>query len=693
MLEGISEPARTSFPSGSDPDLSGRLVGPELILPNAAGLHARPAALLAALGKKFTSDIRLLRGADEVNAKSVVSIMGLATQRGDRLRVKASGIDAEQAIAALSAMLEDGCGEKPDTAAQTPIPAVRRVPSHAAHERELIGVCASPGLAVGRVVQYRRPAVHVHREGGGPEHERSQLVEAWRQASAQIEVLKSELSDPLQLGILQAHQELIQDPDLRTPALHGINQGLSAGFAWRAAFLGFSSRFDASASELLRDRANDIRDVGQRVLLLLADTAPGRIELPADAILIAEELTPSDTVSLDRSKLLGFCTSTGGASSHVAILARSFGIPAICGIDACALTLENGTLAVLDGTRARLNIQPSEAEVLQVRERLTALSARGQREQLDAAKPAVTRDGQRIEVVANVRNAQEAHQAVASGAEGVGLLRSEFLFEQRASAPDEDEQASAYLAVAQALGAQRTLVVRTLDVGGDKPLPYLSLPKEDNPFLGLRGVRVSLEHPEMFRSQLRAILRAVGHARLHIMFPMIATLEELREAKTILAQEQVVVGCPVVPVGVMIEVPSAALMARQLAREADFFSIGSNDLTQYTLAMDRGHPQLAKKADALHPAVLKMIALACDGAREHGKWVGVCGALASEPMAVPVLIGLGVTELSVPVPTIAATKALVRRLSLSDCQSLATEVLAMSGAAEVRTRLAEWALD
>lgn len=330
---------------------------------------------------------------------------------------------------------------------------------------------------------------------------------------------------------------------------------------------------------------------------------------------------------------------------------------------------------------------------MQARERLSARSTRAQEEKVEASASAVTRDGQRIEVVANVRNAQEAQQAVAQGAEGVGLLRSEFLFEERATAPSEDEQAVAYQAVAQALGAQRTLVVRTLDVGGDKPLPYLILPREDNPFLGLRGVRVSLEQPEMFRTQLRAILRAAGQARLHIMFPMIATVEELRQAKAMLAQEQAATGAPAIPVGVMIEVPSAALMASQLAREADFFSIGSNDLTQYTLAMDRGHPKLASQADALHPAVLKMMAMACDGAREHGKWVGLCGALASEPMAVPLLIGLGVTELSVSVPAIAAIKALVRRLSLAECQVLAREVLAMSSAAEVRERLADWDLE
>ena len=276
---------------------------------------------------------------------------------------------------------------------------------------------------------------------------------------------------------------------------------------------------------------------------------------------------------------------------------------------------------------------------------------------------------------------------MANGAQGVGLLRSEFLFDARDTAPSEAEQASAYSAVAQVLGKQRTMIVRTLDVGGDKPLSYLPLPKEENPFLGLRGIRVSLDQPEMFRAQLRAILQSAPLTQLHIMFPMIATLEELREAKAILEQEQAASGHQDVQVGIMIEVPSAALMAEQFAREADFFSIGTNDLTQYTLAMDRGHPKLAKKADGLHPSVLKLIQLTCEGARKHGKWVGVCGGMASDPICVPVLIGLGVQELSVSVPAIPAIKALIRRLSLVECQELAQHVVQMGTATEVRAHL------
>lgn len=660
-------------------------------LPNPVGLHARPAAMLATLAKKFKSDIRLLRGLDEVNAKSVVAIMSLGTQQGDFIQVKACGVDAADAVNALSAMLTDGCGEKPADALTSPTLAMKAVPGTATSTKQLAGVSASPGLAVGRIVQFRQQIIEVAETGDLPERERSKLDAALQTARTEIEVLRSRLSDPLEAQILDAHQELLEDPDLICLAIEGVSQRKSAGFAWRAAFMQYASRLEGlegAHNTVLRERGSDIRDVGRRVLALLAGLKQSQIVLPHGSILIAEELTPSDTASFDRSKLLGFCTTRGGATSHVAILARSFGIPALCGIDAGALALEDGALVVLDGSQGLLHRNLSELEIAQAHERVAQQAAKRETDKTSAGTAAVTTDGHRIEVVANVRNASDALEGVANGAEGVGLLRSEFLFEDRTTAPDEQEQAGAYIAVAKALGPERTLVVRTLDVGGDKPLSYLPLPKEDNPFLGLRGVRVSLDQPDMFRTQLRAILRAAGLAKLHIMFPMIATLEELREAKAILAEEAATTGHTQVKVGVMIEVPSAAVMAEQFAREADFFSIGTNDLTQYTLAMDRGHPKLARKADGLHPSVLKMIALTCEGARKHGKWVGVCGGLASDPLAVPVLIGLGVYELSATVPDIPAIKALVRRLSLGACQALAQEVIQMGTATEVRARLA-----
>jgi phosphoenolpyruvate-protein phosphotransferase len=687
QLELIQESANVAL---ADQAQSGFVHGTQVSLPNVTGLHARPAAVLAALAKKFTSEVRIMRGSDSANAKSVVAIMGLATQCGDMIEVAASGPDAHEAIQAISALLAQGCGEKPGEApvhATIEPAAVRATVSSA---NELAGVSASPGLAVGTIVQFRAATIDVVEHGGAPAHERGKLDHALHEARRQIDLLKAGMQRPEQAKILEAHQELIDDPDLLDLALRAIDNGKSAGYAWRASFSEYARRLEAlegAHNALLRERASDIRDIGQRVLALLAGVKQTQMVVPDGSILIAETLTPSDTAALDRDKVRGFCTTSGGATSHVAILARSLGIPAICGIDEAALNLIEGSVVVLDGSQGLLQCQPSALDIAAAHARVALQSAISEQEKTQAQAPATTTDGHRIDVAANALNAPDTHAAVANGAEGVGLLRSEFLFDERDTAPSEEEQASAYSAVAQALGKERTLIVRTLDVGGDKPLSYMPLPKEDNPFLGLRGIRVSLDQPEMFRVQLRAILRTAPLTKLHIMFPMIATLEELREAKAILSEEQAASGHQDVQVGIMIEVPSAALMAEQFAREADFFSIGTNDLTQYTLAMDRGHPKLAKKADGLHPSVLKMIQLTCEGARKHGKWVGVCGGMASDPICVPVLIGLGVQELSVSVPAIPAIKALIRRLSLAECQLLAQQVVQMGTAAEVRAHL------
>ena len=668
----------------------------EVTLPNPAGLHARPAAVFAAEAKKYTSDIRLLRGSDTANAKSVVSIMVLATKFGDKVRVQATGPDAGEATGKLAHLLAEGSGEKPGDApapaADAPVatPVVAEVRAAPANANELTGVSASPGLAVGKIVQFRHEVIDVKETGESPQRERAQLESARHEARQQIEALKSRLTDPSKKQILDAHLELLDDPDLNDLAIGSISEGKSAGFAWRDAFQKQAATLEKLDNPLLRERAGDIRDVGRRVLGLLAGVRQTQIEVPGDSILIAEELSPSDTASLDRSKVLGFCTTTGGATSHVAILARSLAIPAICGIDEAALQLADGTLVVLDGSHGSLRCDPDANDLAKARERIERQTARRKEEKLAAVRLAATADGHRVEVVANIRNAQEARDAVAAGAEGVGLLRSEFLFDDRDTAPSEDEQAAEYCAVAEALGPERPLVIRTLDVGGDKPLSYMPLPREDNPFLGLRGVRVSLDRPDIFRTQLRAILRTATIGNLHVMFPMVTTIDEVLAAKKILFEEA---GDRAhgVKVGVMIEVPAAALIAGQLAREVDFFSIGTNDLTQYTLAMDRGHPKLARQADALHPAVLRLIGMTVDGAHEHGKWVGVCGGIASDAMAVPVLVGLGVDELSVSVPAVGSIKAQLARVTMDDARQLATEVLRLGTAAEVRALLAPFA--
>jgi phosphocarrier protein FPr len=382
--------------------------------------------------------------------------------------------------------------------------------------------------------------------------------------------------------------------------------------------------------------------------------------------------------------ILGICTAKGGPTSHTAILARGFGVPAVVGAGAAVLDIPNGTLGILDGESGTLYLKPSAADVQAARN----LQEQGQRQQdevrASSLAPAVTSDGYRVEVAANINRAADAPKAIEAGAEGVGLMRTEVLFLARASVPSEDEQFEAYRAMAQALG-DRPLIIRTLDIGGDKEVPYLHLPKEENAFLGVRGIRLCLVRPDLFLPQLRAIYRAAAYGRIHIMFPMISTLEDVERTRAMTEQVRQELNAPPVPLGIMVEVPSAAILADHLAREVDFFSIGTNDLTQYTLAMDRLHPQLARQADALHPAVLRMIERTVQAARAAGKWVGVCGGLAGDLKGAVILTGLGVSELSVSVPSIPAVKAEIRSHSLADMQQIAQRALQCRTAAEVRS--------
>jgi phosphocarrier protein FPr len=339
---------------------------------------------------------------------------------------------------------------------------------------------------------------------------------------------------------------------------------------------------------------------------------------------------------------------------------------------------------VLDGAAGTLAVAPDGESLARIRAAQSRQADRREREKSACLQPAVTRDGQRVHVHANLAGPDDAERALSLGAEGVGLLRSEFLFLERSDAPSEDEQEAAYSAVARAFGPERPLTLRTLDVGGDKPLRYLPVAGEANPFLGLRGLRLLLGRPDVLRPQLRACLRAGRYGQLRLMFPMVAQLGELRAARALVAEECARLDLPAPPVGIMVEVPSAALLADTFAREADFFSIGTNDLTQYTLAMDRTHPRLAAQVDGLDPSVLRLIALTVEGARRHARPVGVCGGLASDPQAIPLLLGLGVLELSVSVPALPAVKARVRGLDLDECKRLAERALDEDGAAAVR---------
>ncbi|WP_448675703.1 phosphoenolpyruvate--protein phosphotransferase [Pseudomonas sp. LY-1] len=654
-----------------------------LTLPNTNGLHARPAAVFAQAAKGFNASIYLHKQTQSANAKSLVAIMALQTVQGDTLQVSAAGEDAAAAIKALVALLAEGCGETVAAPVEDVEP---RVPLSSASV--LRGVCASPGSAFGQVVQVAEPTLSIPEAGGGAALERTALERGLLAATEALQALQAKAVGSAQAQIFRAHQELLEDPTLLEHAHGLLADGKSAAFAWNNATLATAKLFQGLGNALLAERAADLADVGQRVLKLLLGIQDCARELPERAILIAEQLTPSQTASLDTHKVLGFVTVGGGATSHVAILARALGLPAICGVPPQVLALANGQQVLLDADKGELHLNPDLAEIEQLQAARREQVLRRQRDVAQACLAAITRDGHHVEVTANVASLQEVEQSLSLGGEGVGLLRSEFLYLDRHRAPSPEEQACTYSAIARALGPERNLVVRTLDVGGDKPLAYVPMDAEINPFLGLRGIRLCLERPELLREQFRAILASAGLTRLHIMLPMISLLSELHLARKILEEEASALGLTALPkLGIMIEVPSAALMADVFAPHVDFFSIGTNDLTQYTLAMDRDHPRLASQADSFHPAVLRLIATTVKAAHAHGKWVGVCGALASETLAVPVLIGLGVDELSVSVPLIPSIKATVRELDLADCQIIARQVLGLEEAAQVREAL------
>ncbi|MGG6297926.1 phosphoenolpyruvate--protein phosphotransferase [Leptolyngbya sp. AN02str] len=659
-------------------------------VPNPVGLHARPAAVLANLAKQYQADVRLKKEDKSVNAKSVTALMGLQVGFKDVVSLVAQGPDAEAAITALSEAIANGLGEEGatpmvSTAEPKPVPQPVTRP-RSDDPNTILGVAASPGVAVGYLHQVRQQEIEVAERGGTSDEESRKLEQAIAQAQQEIAALQAKMQageDAKQADIFAAHQEILTDPDMQDTTAEAIIRGQSAAYAWKQAYTTQANRLAQLKNDLLAQRANDLRDVGRRVLRILTGATTEAIAYPDQTILAAEDLTPSDMATLDRSKVVGFCTIAGGATSHVAILARSMDIPAIAGGEERLLEVANGTPVVLDGTRGQLRLNPSADEMERTRQRQARIAERRQADLAAKDQPAITTDGHRMEVVANIGSLADAEKSVALGGEGVGLLRTEFVFMERAMAPSEEEQADIYSSIARALG-DRPLIIRTLDVGGDKPLPYLPMPHEENPFLGDRGIRLCFSRPDLMRTQFRAILRASSHGNVRIMFPMIARLEELRQAKQVLEEERQALGVAPIEVGIMIEVPSAALMADRLASEVDFFSIGTNDLTQYTLAMDRGHPKLAAQIDALDPAVLRLVDLTVKGATQHGKWVGICGGMGSDPQAVPILVGLGIQELSVSIPTIPSIKAQVRGLGLAECQALAAQALAADTAVTVR---------
>jgi len=662
-------------------------LGVELVIKNRTGLHARPARELVNLAKQFESEIRVLHGAKRANGKSLASLLTLGVKPGSTIRIEAEGADREQALRVLAAAVTAGLGE-----GDAPVAADRAGPRTAAADtdpRRRHGVSAAPGLALAPIHQLRSARAQIGDAHGAPADEQARLDAALAAGRAELTAVRDQLARrgaAEEAVIFDVHVELLADPELATTAGARIAAGEGAARAWQGAL---DERIAAVAGlddPHLAARAGDLADVAERVLRLLAGGGDALDPLPDHpVIVVAPDLSPSQTSAFPPGRVLGICTAAGGATSHAAILARALGLPSVVGVGADVLAWPSGTPVLLDGEAGTVLRDPDPIESARATAQQATRAVQRAADQRDAAAPAVTRDGHRVEVVANIASVEDARRAAAAGAEGVGLLRTELLFLDRALPPSEQEQREVYAAIATALGG-RPVIVRTLDIGGDKPLPYLPLPPEANPFLGVRGLRLCLARPDLLREQLRAILGAASAGHLRIMLPMVADVGELRAARAILAEVTAEVAGPALEVGIMVEVPSAAILAHAFAPEVDFMSIGSNDLTQYTLAMDRTHPTLAAQADGLHPAVLRLIDLTVQAAHAHGKWVGLCGELGADPVAVPILVGLGIDELSVNVPAIPAVKARIRALSFEQAREVAARALRCTTAGEVRQK-------
>lgn len=658
-----------------------------VILANPHGLHARPAKVLAQLAKGFEGEIRIRltdTGHPGVSVKSLSRLLSLGARRGQELELIAEPSIASDALPVLLEAIEQGLGEdvEPLPALALPVAEVVRDTLQAPLPGSQVqGVGAAPGIASGPAhVRIERQFDYPLR-GESCAQERARLRAALAAVDAELQTLVQR-SDKAIGEIFITHQEMLADPALGDEVDLRLAQGESAAAAWMAVIEAAASQQEALRDALLAERAADLRDIGRRVLAQLCGVAE-QAEPQQPYVLVMAEVGPSDVARLDPARVAGIVTAQGGATAHSAIVARALGIPAVVGAGATILLLEAGTPLLLDGQRGKVSVAPAADELQR------ALAERDQREQrLQAAwanrhEPAVTRDGHAVEVFANIGDSSGIDKVVELGAEGVGLLRTELIFMAHPQLPDVATQEAEYRRVLDGLQG-RPLVVRTLDVGGDKPLPYWPIADEDNPFLGVRGVRLTLQRPQVMEEQLRALLRAADDRPLRIMFPMVGQMHEWRAAKAMVERLREEIPVNDLQVGIMVEVPSAALLAPQLAREVDFFSIGTNDLTQYALAIDRGHPSLSAQADGLHPAVLQLIDMTVRAAHAEGKWVGVCGELAADPQAVPVLLGLAVDELSVAARSVAEVKALVRQADYSTARALAREALQQDSAEAVR---------
>ena len=559
----------------------------------------------------------------------------------------------------------------------------------------LKGIAASQGIAIAKVYKLEQPVLNIQKEDADPDKELAALDAAFKKTVADIEKIKEVASKSLkaeELAIFDAHLTMANDPEFRNMIEEEIrNNKENAAFAAKTVSDQMVGMFEAMEDEYMRGRAADIRDVSFRLMCNLTGLEiPNLATLDKEVIVVAKDLTPSDTGSLNKEYAKGFATEVGGRTSHSAIMARSLEIPAVVGVKGIMDTVKTGDLVILDAINGEVITSPTDAQVEEYKAKAEAF--RKEKEALKALKdqPSVSTDGHKVLLVGNIGSPADVEGVLNNGGEGVGLFRTEFLYmKSEDDFPDEDTQFAAYKQVLEGMNG-RPVVIRTLDIGGDKKLKYYTFPEEMNPFLGVRAIRFCLQRKDIFRTQLRALLRASVYGHLCIMFPMIATVAEFKEAKGIydeerakLIDEGVKVGEDV-EVGCMIEIPAAAVLADQLSKYADFFSIGTNDLIQYSMAADRMSQAVSYLYQPLNPSILREVKMTIDGAHKHGRWCGMCGEMAGDELAAPVLLGLGLDEFSMSATSILKARKIINGLNYEEMKKLADQALEMDTMDEVK---------
>ncbi|SET11045.1 phosphotransferase system, enzyme I, PtsI [Oceanobacillus limi] len=556
------------------------------------------------------------------------------------------------------------------------------------------GIAASSGIAIAKAYQLVTPDLSYEKKAiESPEQEIERLESALAISKQELEKIKAhtqkEIGDE-HAEIFSAHLLVLGDPELINPIKDKItNENTMAEVALEETANMFISMFEGMDNEYMRERAADIKDVTKRVMAhLLGVSFPNPALIDEEVVVIANDLTPSDTAQLNRQFVKGFATDIGGRTSHSAIMARSLEIPAIVGTKEVTKTISQGDLVIVDGIDGNVVVNPSEDEVATYRKKQEEFAKQKEIWAELKDEPTFTSEGEQVELVANIGTPDDVAGVINNGGEGVGLYRTEFLYMGKNELPTEEEQYEAYKSVLEQM-EDKPVVVRTLDIGGDKELPYLDLPEELNPFLGFRAIRFCLENEHVFRPQLRALLRASVYGNLKIMFPMIATVEEFRQAKAILLDEKENLtneGINVsdsIEVGIMVEIPSTAVIAKQFAKEVDFFSIGTNDLIQYTMAADRMNEQVSYLYQPYHPAILNLVNNVIEAAHSEGKWAGMCGEMAGDSIAIPILLGLGLDEFSMSATSILPARTQIKGLSKKELASYKDKLLSMATADEV----------